>query len=109
MKNLIDLKLSFHVQIRFPVFPATSEMKSVRLSLLVFVSLLALATATDRFGRALKSCKDVHTVERGDTLFKIANAFGVDLAAVIDANPQFEDPDFILPGQKVNIPPCTNR
>lgn len=46
----------------------------------------------------------VYTVVKGDTLWKISLRYGADLDDIIDANPQFEDPDLIYPGDKVYIP-----
>lgn len=46
----------------------------------------------------------VHTVAPGDTLWAIARANGVPLQALIEANPQIQNPDLIFPGQRVNIP-----
>ncbi|NLN06348.1 MAG: SafA/ExsA family spore coat assembly protein [Firmicutes bacterium] len=46
----------------------------------------------------------VYIVQPGDTLFKIAQRFGVPLDAVIAANPQISNPDLIFPGQKIIIP-----
>ncbi|UNC91782.1 SafA/ExsA family spore coat assembly protein [Candidatus Contubernalis alkaliaceticus] len=43
-------------------------------------------------------------VQKGDTLFKIAQREGVSLDALIRANPQIKDPNLIFPGQKVFIP-----
>ncbi len=43
-------------------------------------------------------------VQKGDTLFKIAQREGVTLDALIKANPQIKDPNLIFPGQKVFIP-----
>ncbi|MDI3340122.1 MAG: LysM peptidoglycan-binding domain-containing M23 family metallopeptidase [Sphaerobacter sp.] len=44
-----------------------------------------------------------HTVEPGDTLYKIAQRYGVPLQAVIAAN-NFPNPNLIYPGQSVTIP-----
>lgn len=46
----------------------------------------------------------LYTVRQGDTLGSIAAAFGVDLAALIAANPQIADPNRIFPGQVICIP-----
>ncbi|HHU29091.1 MAG: SafA/ExsA family spore coat assembly protein [Bacillota bacterium] len=46
----------------------------------------------------------VYIVQKGDTLFKIAQRFGVSLDALIAANPEITDPDKIFPGQKILIP-----
>jgi LysM repeat protein len=45
-----------------------------------------------------------HTVISGDTLSQIAQDNGVTLQALIAANPHFENPDLIYPGEKVTIP-----
>lgn len=45
----------------------------------------------------------VYVVQEGDTLLKIAQKFNVPLDAVIRANPQIQDPNFIFPGQKILI------
>ncbi|WP_070120232.1 SafA/ExsA family spore coat assembly protein [Bacillus marinisedimentorum] len=45
-----------------------------------------------------------YTVKRGDTLWKISVRYKRGLTEIIEANPQFENPDLIYPGQKVNIP-----
>ena len=44
------------------------------------------------------------TAEPGDTLFALAERYGVPLQALVAANPQVEDPDRIVPGQVVCIP-----
>src|SRR5690554_1930005 len=46
----------------------------------------------------------LYTVMAGDTLFFIAQRFGVSLSALIAANPQIADPDLIFPGQVICIP-----
>jgi len=50
------------------------------------------------------SAATTHTVVKGDTLWKIAVKYEVGLAEIKSANPQFQNPDLIYPGQKVNIP-----
>lgn len=51
-------------------------------------------------------CPDgrIVTVQQGDTLFRIAQRFGISLQALIDANPQITDPDVIFPGQRICVP-----
>lgn len=45
-----------------------------------------------------------YTVVRGDALYKIADRYGVELRALIAANPQIENPDLIYPGQVISVP-----
>lgn len=44
-----------------------------------------------------------HTVARGDTLWDMANTYGVSLTAVIRWNPDIKNPNLIYPGQKVRV------
>ncbi len=47
----------------------------------------------------------IYTVQPGDTLFFIAQRFGVSLQALLAANPQITNPNLIFPGQQICIPP----
>ncbi len=46
----------------------------------------------------------IYTVQPGDTMFSIAQRFGVSLQALINANPQVTDPNVIFPGQQLCVP-----
>ena len=46
----------------------------------------------------------LHQVEQGETVFRLAMAFGVSTEAILAANPQITDPDVLVPGQVVCIP-----
>lgn len=46
----------------------------------------------------------VYIVRKGDTLWGIAKQCGVELAALIGANPQIKNPNLIYPGNRVHIP-----
>ncbi len=45
-----------------------------------------------------------YVVQRGDTMFSIAQTFGVPLPQLIAANPQIPDPARLIPGQTVCVP-----
>ena len=44
-----------------------------------------------------------HTVARGDTLWAIANRYGVSLSAIIQWNPQIKNPNLSRPGERVRV------
>ena len=46
----------------------------------------------------------LYTVMAGDSLFLIAQRFGICLQRLIDANPQITNPDLIFPGQIICVP-----
>ncbi|MEW6650512.1 MAG: LysM peptidoglycan-binding domain-containing protein [Chloroflexota bacterium] len=46
----------------------------------------------------------VYTVQRGDTLRKIANRFNTTVAALVAANPDIKNPNLISVGQRINLP-----
>lgn len=45
-----------------------------------------------------------HTVERGDSLWKLAVKYQVGLSEIKSANPTIKNYDLIYPGQQINIP-----
>jgi spore coat assembly protein SafA len=45
-----------------------------------------------------------YTVRTGDTMYRIAQRYGVSLTALINANPQISNPNLIYPGQVICIP-----
>ncbi len=46
----------------------------------------------------------IYRVVRGDTMFEIAQRFGISLESLIRANPQIADPNRIFPGQEICVP-----
>ncbi|NLF79767.1 MAG: LysM peptidoglycan-binding domain-containing protein [Clostridia bacterium] len=49
-----------------------------------------------------------YVVVKGDTLWKISRANNISLDALLAANPQITDPNYIMPGQVLNIPAVAN-
>lgn len=45
-----------------------------------------------------------HTVQRGDTMWKLAVQYQVGTSEIIDANPQVANPNLIYPGDVLTIP-----
>jgi len=45
-----------------------------------------------------------YTVQPGDTMFRIANRYGVSLQALIQSNPQIPNPNVLVVGQRICIP-----
>ena len=44
-----------------------------------------------------------HTVARGDTLWKLANLYGLSLSELVALNPEIKNPNLIYVGQKVRV------
>ncbi|HEY8391984.1 MAG TPA: LysM peptidoglycan-binding domain-containing protein [Capillibacterium sp.] len=49
----------------------------------------------------------LYTVRAGDTMFNIANRFGIPLDCLIRFNPQITNPNLIFPGQVLCVPPAS--
>ena len=50
------------------------------------------------------SAATVHTVAKGDTMWKIASKYQVGTSEVISVNSHIKNPDLIYPGDKISIP-----
>jgi uncharacterized YkwD family protein/spore coat assembly protein SafA len=70
--------------------------KSFWISLLFMLSLF--------FVPKVSFAQQIHTVQSGDSLWKIAVRYQVGISEIISANPQFKNPNLIYPGDKVTIP-----
>lgn len=46
----------------------------------------------------------IHIVQKGDTLWKLAEKYGVDFEQLKAANAQLSNPDMIMPGMKIKVP-----
>lgn len=62
------------------------------------------SSGSDSRVQAASTAQTVHTVRKGDTLWGIAKQYGVELTALIQANPQIKNPNLIYPGEAVNVP-----
>ena len=70
--------------------------KSFWLSFMFLLSLFCIPSVS--------FAQQIYTVQSGDSLWKIAVRYQVGITEIIQANPQFKNPNLIYPGQKVNIP-----
>ncbi|MCC9022276.1 spore coat assembly protein SafA [Bacillus nakamurai] len=46
----------------------------------------------------------IHIVQKGDSLWKIAEKYGVDFEEIKKLNTQLSNPDLIMPGMKIKVP-----
>lgn len=46
----------------------------------------------------------IYTVAQGDTLLSIAQQYGTTVEAIVEANPDIENPDVLQIGQEIRIP-----
>ena len=70
---------------------------------LFFVSVIVLISSVFIMSASATTI-DTYTVVKGDSLWKIAVKYQVGLSEIIEANPQFPNPNLIYPGDKVYIP-----
>ncbi|WP_449537113.1 SafA/ExsA family spore coat assembly protein [Ferdinandcohnia sp. Marseille-Q9671] len=49
----------------------------------------------------------IHIVQKGDTLWNIANKYGVDFQELKAVNTQLSNPDALMPGMKIKVPTGT--
>ncbi|MFB4213143.1 SafA/ExsA family spore coat assembly protein [Shouchella sp. JSM 1781072] len=68
-----------------------------------FTTLLLSVTFVYGFSSDAKAASS-HTVQSGDTMWKIAVRYQVGVSDIIDANPQLSNPNVIYPGQTIQLP-----
>ena len=77
----------------------------------LFGSIVILFTLIVLFANAspalASTCGDTVTVQRGDTLSKIAVRCGVTVNGILRANPGITNPNLIVPGQVIILPGAT--
>ena len=72
-------------------------MKKIISAILVSVMLVVMTAVVSH-------AAITHTVQRGDTLWKLAVKYQVGLSEIKSANPTIKNYDLIYPGQQINIP-----
>ncbi|WP_328701016.1 SafA/ExsA family spore coat assembly protein [Aquibacillus kalidii] len=51
----------------------------------------------------------IHVVQKGETLWKIAQKYGVDFQELKKMNTQLSNPDMIMPGMKIKVPSTSKQ
>lgn len=74
----------------------------------VLVLVLLAAPAAGASNGYAAACSAQYTVQAGDSLSAIAATCGVGYPALLAANPAITTPDFITPGQVINIPTASS-
>ena len=64
--------------------------------LALFAALILTVSASAQAG--------THTVQAGDSMWKIAVKYQIGLSELVEADPQIQNPALIYPGQKISIP-----
>ena len=67
-------------------------------------SLIRVSGGSGSAGTGTKTASSYYTVKRGDTLWGIANTYGVTLTALLNVNPQIKNPNRIAAGERVTLP-----
>ena len=67
-------------------------------------SLIRVSGGSGGAGKGTKTASPYYTVKRGDTLWGIANTYGVTLTALLNVNPQIKNPNRIAVGERVTLP-----
>lgn len=74
------------------------SLNSMKKKFMSLIFALCLATTSQVYAYT-----DTYTVQKGDTLWKIASKYKVGISEIIESNPQFSNPNMIHPGEKVYI------
>jgi LysM repeat protein len=83
----------------------TSQHRWLHLAIIGAVLLATMGFAPA--GMAQTACDPVYTVQRGDTLSRIARQCDTTLSALLRANPQIANPSRIFPGEQIYLPGAT--
>ena len=89
---LAELAASAEWQLHCFLWPQRSGADGLSLALLAAAAMTVPTLAAS------------HTVQRGDTMWKLAVQYQVGTSEIIDANPQVANPNLIYPGDVLDIP-----
>ena len=70
----------------------------------LYIFILSVAMMITAFLMSVSAANITHTVQRGDTMWRIAVKYEVGLSEIKSANTHIKNPDLIYPGDKLYIP-----
>ena len=70
----------------------------------LYMFIFSVAMILTAFLSSVSAASITHTVEKGDTMWKIAVKYEVGLSEIKSANTHIKNPDLIYPGDKLYIP-----
>ncbi|MBE6664363.1 MAG: SafA/ExsA family spore coat assembly protein [Ruminococcaceae bacterium] len=70
----------------------------------LYIFILSVAMMITAFLMSVSAANLTHTVQKGDTMWKIAVKYEVGLSEIRSANTHIKNPDLIYPGDKLYIP-----
>lgn len=70
----------------------------------LYIFILSVAMMITAFLMSVSAANLTHTVQKGDTMWKIAVKYEVGLSEIKSANTHIKNPDLIYPGDKLYIP-----
>lgn len=70
----------------------------------LYIFILSVAMMITAFLMSVSAANLTHTVQRGDTMWRIAVKYEVGLSEIKGANTHIKNPDLIYPGDKLYIP-----
>ena len=70
----------------------------------LYIFIFSVAMILTAFLSSVSAASITHTVEKGDTMWKIAVKYEVGLSEIKSANTHVKNPDLIYPGDKLYIP-----
>ena len=75
----------------------------------ILIFLLTLSLLCAAFALPSSAAQNIHTVKKGDTMWRIAVNYKVGLSELKEANPHIKNPNLIYPGDKIKIPVISDK